>query len=69
MITDKGLSKRLYETHYMRVYSYVMTLTGQMQTDADADPLTCAAYADASFRIHLVLRSMEEPYKEVFELL
>lgn len=124
MITDKALSERLYETYYMQVYSYVMTLAGrretaeeitqecfframtthrsfrgdseeytwlcaiaknlfhdemrrqgrqaplteQMQTDAAADPLTRAADADSSFRIHLVLHSMEEPYKEVFEL-
>ena len=35
---------------------------------ADDDPAAAAADADASFRIHLVLHELDEPYKEVFEL-
>ena len=30
MITDTEASQRLYETYYMRVYSYVMTLAGNI---------------------------------------
>ena len=124
MITDKKISERLYETYYMKVYSFVMTLAKNkelseeitqetffraMTTDKkfrgesneftwlcaiaknlfydemsrrekcrsgdfanigeatfDASERLCDA--DASFRIHRVLHSMEEPYKEVFEL-
>ena len=37
-----------------------------MITDKKISERLCDA--DASFRIHMVLHSMEEPYKEVFEL-
>ena len=36
--------------------------------DPENDPASAAADADASFRIHLVLHELDEPYKEVFEL-
>ena len=36
--------------------------------DADSGPGELAADKDDSFRIHMVLHSLEEPYKEVFEL-
>ena len=36
--------------------------------DPESDPADAAADADESFRIHLVLHELEEPYKEVFEL-
>ena len=124
MITDRETSERLYETCYMKVYSFVMTLAknktlseeiaqevffravttektfrGESDAltwlcaiaknlfydemrkrtreskevsaelpDAGDDPLDAAADADASFRIHLVLHELDEPYKEVFEL-
>ena len=115
--------ERLYEAYYMRVYSYVMTLSGSQQTaeeitqetfframsksasfrrEADevtwlcsiAKNLFCdekrrekktgpvpeelpadgksveqiAADRDSSFRIHLALHALEEPYREAFEL-
>lgn len=125
MITDAETSRRLYETYYMRVYSYSMTLAGERDTaeeitqetfyraltssqsfrgdseaftwlcaiaknlfrdemrrharrtdaplpeelpDPDADPGALAADRDSSFRIHMILHGLEEPYKEVFEL-
>lgn len=117
-------NERLYETCYMQVYSYVMTLCrdrhtaeeitqetfyramnadgksafgdrsseltwlcsiaknifndecrrkkhfAEMPTDiASGDDIAAdAADDDLSFRIHLVLHTLEEPYKEVFEL-
>jgi len=116
-------SEKLYETYYMRVFSYVMTLSGD-RTEAEeitqetmfrafskknsfrgeSDEVTwlCAIakncfldekrrqnrhtsfpeefpesgkdleqeYTDKdfSFRIHLALHELEEPYREVFEL-
>ena len=36
--------------------------------DTGNDPAAAAADSDASFRIHLVLHELDEPYKEVFEL-
>ena len=36
--------------------------------DTDDDPSAAVADADTSFRIHLVLHELDEPYKEVFEL-
>ena len=125
MITDAETSRRLYETYYMRVFSYSMTLSGERDTaeeitqetfyraltssqsfrgdseaftwlcaiaknlfydemrrharradaplpeetpDPDADPGALAADRDSSFRIHMILHGLEEPYKEVFEL-
>ena len=124
MITDKEISEQLYETYYMKVYSFVMTLaksktlseeitqeaffravttekTFRGESDAFSwlcaiaknlfydemrkrsrqskeaavdrsgtcdDPAAAVADADASFRIHLVLHELDEPYKEVFEL-
>lgn len=114
---------RLYETCYMRVFSYVMTLSGdrslaeeltqetfyraftrQREFRGESDEVTwlCAIAKnlfvdeqrrssrrgeipedlpdhaksvaktvedrDSSFRIHLILHEMEDPYKEVFEL-
>lgn len=118
------LSDQLYETYYMKVYSYVMTLTRdrsaaeeltqetffralRAENGADfggrSDEVTwlcsiarnlwtdeqrrqkhvspmpdeivsgydleaAAADSDLAFRIHLILHSLEEPYREVFEL-
>ena len=115
--------ERLYNTYYMRVFSYVMTLAGDRQASEEitqeaffrafsksaefrneSDEVTwlCAIAkncfvdetrrrsktgpipeelpaagrsieqqvtdSDSSFRIHAVLHTMEEPYREVFEL-
>ena len=116
-------NEKLYETYYMRVFSYAMTLTGdRLQAEevtqetffrafskqnsfrGESDEVTwlCAiaknfdldeirrrnrteplseeltdtgkgmeqavSDRDASFRIHLALHALEEPYREVFEL-
>ena len=116
-------SARLYETYYMRVFSYLMTLSGdrpcaeeltqetffkaiakQSSFRGESDEITwlCAIAKnlfvdekrrqsrheaipedlpdhrktvaesgedrDSSFRIHLALHELEEPYREVFEL-
>lgn len=37
-------------------------------SDTGGDPSAAVGDADASFRIHLVLHELDEPYKEVFEL-
>ncbi len=125
MITDAETSQRLYETYYMRVYSYAVTLAGNkdlaeeitqesffraitsrktFRGDSDEFTWLCAiaknlfydemrkrsretdavipeeipdtktgldehaADKDDSFRIHMILHSLDEPYKEVFEL-
>ena len=114
---------RLYETCYMRVFSYVMTLAGerslaeeltqetfyraftrQREFRGESDEVTwlcaiakncfydekrrqsktgpipeevpdtgkgieqAAADRDSSFRIHVALHALEEPYREIFEL-
>ena len=125
MITDTKTSQKLYETYYMKVYSYMMTLAGNQDLaeevtqetfyraltarqafrgdsdeftwlcaiaknlfhdemrrharqsdgvlseelpDTDDGPGELASDKDASFRIHMILHGLEEPYKEVFEL-
>ena len=115
--------ERIYNTHYMRVFSYVMTLAGDrhqaeeitqetffrafsksadFRNESDEVTWLCAiaknrfldekrkqdktgpipedipekgkgieqtvSDRDSSFRIHVALHAMEEPYKEVFEL-
>ena len=115
--------EKLYETCYMRVFSYAMTLTGERgqaeeitqetffrafskqsefrgesdevtwlcaiaknywldekrrgkrteampeeMTDLGAGPEQAAVDRDSSFRIHMALHQLEEPYREVFEL-
>ena len=115
--------ERIYNAHYMRVFSYVMTLSGnrhqaeeitqdtffrafsstaefrnesdevtwlcsiaknrfadEMRKQGKTEPITetipaggksveqAAADRDSSFRIHVALHDMEEPYREVFEL-
>lgn len=115
--------EKLYETCYMRVFSYAMTLTaertqaeeitqetffrafakqsefrgeadevtwlcaiaknywsdekrrgkrsGEMpeeMTDPGSGPEQTAVDRDSSFRIHMALHQLEEPYREVFEL-
>ena len=115
--------ERLYNTYYMRVFSYVMTLSGDrhaseeitqeaffrafsktasFRNESDEVTWLCAiakncfvdetrrrnktapmpeelpasgksieqqvADRDSSFRIHAALHTMEEPYREVFEL-
>ena len=113
---------KLYEAHYMRVFSYAMTLSGDRATAEEitqetffrafskagfrqeSDEVTwlcaiakncfydekrrqsktapmpedapdtgkgieqAAADRDSSFRIHLALHALEEPYREIFEL-
>ena len=116
-------TEKLYETHYMRVFSYVMTLAGERslaeeitqetffraisgrgsyRKEADEITWLCAIAKnlfydekrrqsrsqpmpeeirdtgkgieqkavdrDSSFRIHLALHALEEPYREIFEL-
>lgn len=122
---EKETFEKLYETYYMRVYSYAMTLAKKQclaeeiaqetfyraftaknafRGDANAMTWLCAIaknlffdeqrrqsrhseaaplYADAdsgvniereveerdaSYRIHMALRELEEPYRKVFEL-
>ena len=115
--------ERLYNAHYMRVFSYVMTLAGdrhlseeitqdaffrafskpaEFRNESDEVTWLCAiakncftdemrrrkktgpvpeelpeegksieqlaAEHDSSFRIHVALHALEEPYREVFEL-
>ncbi|MCR4886385.1 MAG: RNA polymerase sigma factor [Clostridiales bacterium] len=115
--------EKLYETYYMRVFSYAMTLSGNREQaeeltqetffrafarqsafrgEADEATWLCAiaknlfvdgrrresrqapmpedlpdtagsieqraADRDSSFRIHMALHALEEPYREVFEL-
>ena len=115
--------EKLYETCYMRVFSYAMTLAGERSqaeeitqetffrafskqsefrgesdevtwlcaiaknywldekrrgkrteampeemTDLGSGPEQAAVDRDSSFRIHMALHQMEEPYREVFEL-
>ena len=121
MIPDQA--EKLYQTYYMRVFSFAMTLTGdrlqaeeitqetffraisrQAEFRGESDEATwlcaiaknlcadekrrqgkrgempeelpdarkgmeqAAADRDSSFRIHLALHALEEPYREVFEL-
>lgn len=121
MASDRN--EKLYETYYMRVFSFVMTLAGdrsqaeeitqetffrafskQRNFRGDSDEATwlcaiaknlfldekrrhsrfgelpeelpdagrsleqAAADRDSSFRIHMALHALEEPYREVFEL-
>ena len=120
---DREQTEKLYETHYMRVFSYAMTLTGNrvlaeeitqetffrafskhsgFRKESDEVTWLCAIAKnyyfdekrrqsrtapmpeevperekgieqaavdrDSSFRIHLALHSLEEPYREIFEL-
>ena len=115
--------EKLYETCYMRVFSYAMTLAGERSqaeeitqetffrafskqsefrgesdevtwlcaiaknywldekrrgkrteampeemTDLGSGPEQAAMDRDSSFRIHMALHQLEEPYREVFEL-
>ena len=119
---DKKTTEKLYDTFYMQVYSYVMTLAkdqhkaqeitqetffkamtsnfrGESEcyswlcaiaknlfidntrkssryqdepdetlADTDTDIEQSITVSDTSFRIHMLLHEMEDPYKEVFEL-
>ena len=120
---DSETCERLYDAYYMRVFSYVMTLSGDRHTSEEitqeaffrafsktasfrneSDEVTwlCAiakncfvdetrrrnktapmpeelpasgksieqqvSDRDSSFRIHAALHTMEEPYREIFEL-
>lgn len=115
--------EKLYHAYYMKVYSYVMSLSGNRtlseeitqntffkafhsldgyRQEADvftwlcaiarnqyydelrkqkhvsdvetgdlqgaSDPEEAALKSDTSFRIHMILHTLEEPYKEVFQL-
>ena len=120
---DAQASEKLYEAYYMRVYSYVVTLSGSRELaeeitqetfyramtksasfrrEADEVTWLCtiaknlfydekrrqkktgpipedieaggksieqiAADKDSSFRVHLALHALEEPFREIFEL-
>ena len=120
---DAQASEKMYEAYYMRVYSYVVTIsgsrelaeeitqetfcramtksasfrreadevtwlctiaknlfydekrrqkkTGSIPEDIEADGKSIeqiAADRDSSFRVHLALHALEEPYREIFEL-
>ena len=120
---DREQTGKLYEAHYMRVFSYAMTLSGdrelaeeitqetffrafnkarEFRQESDEVTWLCAiakncfydekrrqsktapipeeipdpgkeielaaADRDSSFRIHVALHSLEEPYREIFEL-
>ena len=120
---DREQTEKLYETHYMRVFSYAMTLAGdrtlaeeitqetflrafakagEFRNESDEVTWLCAiaknfffdekrrqgktgpipedvpdtgkgveqaaADRDSSFRIHVALHALEEPYREIFEL-
>ena len=120
---DQEQYEKLYKTHYMRVFSYVMTISGNQTTAEEItqetffrafskrndfrgeaneatwlcaiaknlfldekrrqrkmdampedirDPAKSIEQAavdkDSSFRIHLALHALEEPYREIFEL-
>ena len=121
---DREQTGKLYEAHYMRVFSYAMTLTGdrhlaeeitqetffrafskanEFRKESDEATWLCAiakncfydekrrqsksggpipeeipdqgkeieqaaADRDSSFRIHVALHALEEPYREIFEL-
>ena len=120
---DAQASEKMYEAYYMRVYSYVVTIsgsrelaeeitqetfcramtksasfrreadevtwlctiaknlfydekrrqkkTGLIPEDIEADGKSIeqiTADRDSSFRVHLALHALEEPYREIFEL-
>ena len=120
---DAQASEKMYEAYYMRVYSFVVTIsgsrelaeeitqetfcramtksasfrreadevtwlctiaknlfydekrrqkkTGLIPEDIEADGKSIeqiAADRDSSFRVHLALHALEEPYREIFEL-
>ena len=120
---DAQASEKMYEAYYMRVYSYVVTISGSRElaeeitqetfcramtksasfrSEADEVTWLCtiaknlfydekrrqkktgpipedveaggksieqiAADRDSSFRVHLALHALEEPYREIFEL-
>ena len=120
---DAQASEKMYEAYYMRVYSYVVTIsgsrelaeeitqetfcramtksasfrreadevtwlctiaknlfydekrrqkkTGPIPEDIEADGKSIeqiSADRDSSFRVHLALHALEEPYREIFEL-
>ena len=120
---DAQASEKMYEAYYMRVYSYVVMIsgsrelaeeitqetfcramtksasfrreadevtwlctiaknlfydekrrqkkTGPIPEDIEADGKSIeqiAADRDSSFRVHLALHALEEPYREIFEL-
>lgn len=121
---DRNTAEKLYEAFYMKVFSYVMTLTSnrddameitqetfyraisttrefrgesesytwlcaiaknlfidekrrqsrfedaplEEQPDTGKSVEECLSDADTSLRIHRILHTMEEPYKEVFQL-
>ena len=64
---EREAFEKLYETYYMRVYSYVMTLA-KKQYIAGINIEREVEDHDASYRIHLALSELEEPYRKVFEL-
>ena len=120
---DREQTEKLYRTHYMRVFSFAMTLagektlaeeitqetffrafskSGEFRKESDEVTWLCAiaknyfyderrkqkrtepmpeeiadsgksieqmaSDGDSSFRIHVALHAMEEPFREVFEL-
>lgn len=61
-----SIAKNLYFDE-MRKRSKVSELSDE-EPDAATDLQTTVADADLSYRIHLALHSIDEPYREVFEL-
>ena len=76
--------EQLFNSHYMKVYSLVMIMaknlfvdeqrTGKKTAELDAEIVFDANIENLSvdketaFHIHKVLHSLEDPYKEIFQL-
>ena len=62
--------EKMYDAYYMRVYSFTMTLCGDknLAEDVTQETFSRAMSKSASFRIHMALHALEEPYREAFEL-
>ena len=63
-----AIAKNLYHDELRRHARRTDAAVPEELPDTDAGPGDIAADRDASFRIHMILHAMEEPYKEVFEL-
>ena len=62
-----AIAKNLFYDEMRRRGRQSKEVTAELPDSGD-DPAAAVADADASFRIHLVLHELDEPYKEVFEL-
>ena len=63
-----AIAKNLFYDEMRRRARQTGAVIPEETPDTDDGPGEIAADRDASFRIHLVLHTLEEPYKEVFEL-